>query len=221
MAAALPDTPATLLSRLKDPGSDGRWNDWWRQFVRDYNRAIRMMTVGELTRLLKVRPAEHMIEDTETLVLSAIAEIQMGRRPYDRRVGKFRTMLRRIVSNKAVDVIRRSQHLFREQSLDLPAGGTAEEGTPVAESLADPAVERQQDQAYREALLKSLMDEVRKRVSPEQMAIFELVKLQGESPVDVADQFNKTRSAIDKAVSRVLALLRELARRPEYSEEFQ
>jgi RNA polymerase sigma factor (sigma-70 family) len=221
MAAALPDTPATLLSRLKDPGSVGCWNDGWRQFVRDYNRAIRMITVGELTRLLKVPPAEHLIEDVETLVLSAIAEIQMGRRPYDRRIGKFRSMLRRIVSNKAVDVIRKSQHLFREQSLELPELGEGEEGAMQAETLADPAAERQQDQAYREALLKSLMDEVRKRVSPEQMAIFELVKLHGESPVDVAGQFDKTRPAIDKAVSRVLALLRELARRPEYSEEFQ
>ena len=220
MANLLPQTPATLLSRLKDPGSSRHWNDDWHQFVRDYHRAVRVMVVGELRRILKVTvPAEQMIEDVEALVWCAIAELQTGRAPYDRKVGKFRSMLRRIVSFKAVDTIRRSQHLFKEDSIDLPGDG--QEGPSVGEGLADPVVEKQIARSYRDALLKSLLEEVRKRVSPEQMAIFELVKLQGESPVEVADQFGKNRAAVDKAVSRVLSLLRELARRPEYVEEYQ
>ncbi len=181
-----------------------------------YHRPVRLMAQGELKRRLRTNtPPENLVEEVESSVWATLVKKQRGNSPYERKVGKFRTLLRKIVSNKAVDVMRRSQHLFKEQPIDL----TDESKLP--KEFLDPATERQLEEANRNALLKLLLEEARKRVSPEQMAIFEMVKIQGESPVQVATHFGKHRPAIDKAVSRVMAMLQELARRPEYAEEFQ
>jgi hypothetical protein len=53
-----------------------------------------------------------------------------------------------------------------------------------------------------------------------QFEIFERVKLKHQSPSFVAEDLGITRAMIDRNIHKALTALRELARHPEYQQEF-
>ena len=51
--------------------------------------------------------------------------------------------------------------------------------------------------------------------------IFELVKLSGKSPADVAAQLGIKRGVVDNSIYKAMQKLQEIAARPGIKEEFQ
>jgi DNA-directed RNA polymerase specialized sigma24 family protein len=64
-----------------------------------------------------------------------------------------------------------------------------------------------------------LLDDVRDRVSPRVFVIFDAVKLQHQSPEEVAKEFQVSRHVVDNSIYKVISKLRELAQTPDYRKE--
>jgi RNA polymerase sigma-70 factor (ECF subfamily) len=78
-----------------------------------------------------------------------------------------------------------------------------------------------ENESYRIALLKSMLEDLRARISPRQYTIFEMVKLKNLPPDQVAAELGVKRGVIDNTIYRVMNVLRDLASRDEYKAEWE
>jgi len=76
-----------------------------------------------------------------------------------------------------------------------------------------------EEDAFRSALLGTLLAALHAEVSPRTYLIFELVKLNGESPEEVAEQLGIGRNVIDNTVFKTMKKLREISQREEIQQE--
>ena len=87
----------------------------------------------------------------------------------------------------------------------------------MVESL--PAESPEENKSYQQALLATLIEDLREQIPYRHFEIFELVKLKGMSPENAAVELGVQRGVIDNTVYKVTKKLREIAANPEYQEE--
>lgn len=214
MPDAFPDTPVSLLSRLEERGSGLPYQDAWRSFFDLYHGPIRAAALVTFRRFNWNHVPDDLLEEVIADVVVSFFKAQFS---YDPARGRFRNYLRQLTAWRIMDKLGK-----------LPAKPPAQLESVEESDLADPVDSQQPDgelecterASYRAALFATMLEDVRNRVSPQTFLIFEMTKIMGQSPDDVAAQFKVKRNVVDNAAHRVLNKLRELAAQPEYRKEY-
>jgi RNA polymerase sigma factor (sigma-70 family) len=208
MSAPFPPTSLNLLSKLKEAGEDASWQVSWKRFLELYHTPIAVIarscyrhhTGGQ-------EPSSGFIEDA---VANVIADFfAKGQHRYDRSKGRLRTYLRVLTNARVVDLLRKERPVDQRPLTDRPAQGHQ----PPEESPSE-------TDAFRRALLATLVEDLRSRIPLRQFEIFERVKLKHQSPEFVAEDLGMTRAMVDRNIYKAMTALRALANQPEYQEEF-
>ena len=212
MDPRLPDTPPTLLSELRNPQRGPDWQASWERFLEIYYAPLRAMCANSY-RLHTggASPPNQVIEDA---VASVVADFwTKAQHQFDPARGKLRGLFKAMCNARVVDHLRKERRLV-----------SLEDWQTLMESEADPAAGSllaDENQAYRTALLHSMIEDVRSRISPRQFAIFEMVKLKGVSPDRAAAELGVKRGVVDNTIYRVMKSLRDIASRNEYRLEWE
>jgi len=191
----------------------------WRSFFDLYHGAIRT-TVKSIFR--EYGWNEVLGEVLDHTISNVVVSFYQGIEKYDPLKGKLRQFFRQIVRRRVCDQLAKSgtgaERIFREGA-ELPdddhPGALIEGNASPAEQL-DYAERRE----YHLSLLARMLRDVYQTVSPQTYAIFEMCKLEGRCPEEVAAFFGVKRNVVDNAVRRVTLKLRELASKPEYRKEY-
>lgn len=202
---ALPITPKTLLARLRH-GDDGTplWQLSWRTFLELYHRPLGAIATGCYRHHTGgAEPASSFVEETVATVIADFARDGVMR--YDPAKGRLRAYLRFVINARVVDRLRKERPLNHEDSKRL-------------ETL--PAESETERHVFREALLRTLIEDLRESVPLRQFEIFERVKLKNIPPDAVAAELGVRRGVVDNTVFKVMTKLREIASAPEYQEEY-
>ncbi|WP_395717306.1 RNA polymerase sigma factor [Prosthecobacter sp.] len=211
MPPKLPDTPQSLLSELRNPNRGSNWQLSWERFLEIYYPALRTMCSNSY-RLHSggEEPPGEVIEDAVAAVIADFCT--KSQYSYDPSKGKLRGFLKTICNARIVD------HLRKEKRMLLHADMADLAERHLKETTCDGYED--ENESYHIALLHSLLEDVRTRVSPRQFAIFELVKLKNIPVEQAAAELGVRRGVVDNTVYRVMNILRELASRPEYKSEW-
>jgi RNA polymerase sigma factor (sigma-70 family) len=214
-----PDTPVTLVSRLKEPDHGSRWHEDWRKFVKDYQSALEKSVYHAFAKRGWYRVDGLLVEEIVTDVIVSFLKRQTET-PYNPEKGYLRSFLIQIVQWKVVDHIRRHSARPAHEAIEEPEpSGDGASTTQAVDARDVKKWEEEEDIAHQRAILAMLIDDVRERVSPRAFAIFDAVKLQHQSPEEVAKEFQVNRHVIDNSIYKVIAKLRELAQMPDYRKE--
>jgi RNA polymerase sigma factor (sigma-70 family) len=184
-------TQATLLERLRDAADPLAWDEFFRRYWRLIFSLARRRGCSEHT-------AEEVVQD----VMLAVFE-QRDVFCYDPARGRFHDWLATVVRNLVAGRRRRPAERVRA------VGGDASRLEPEAESAAA-AADSACEAAFEQALLATLLDVVRREVTPETFQAFELLALDDLPGAQVATLTGLSRNAVYLARRRMLARLKEL-----------
>ncbi len=200
-----PETPLTLIGRLKQQDMARLWESSWEEFFDLYHQAVRVCVIGNFHRHgWKGVDACH-VEDVVLRVFHSILRSGEGS-GFDPERGRFRHFLSAICQRRVVDFIRSHKNDARQEPLDGHEALLTSTEDPFAKAA---------DEAFNDALLGTMLSGLRAQVSPRVFMIFELVKLNGEEPAMVAEQLGVRRAVVDNSVFKALQKLREIAKSPE------
>lgn len=207
LSMPLPITSLSLLSRLRDEGDDAGWQVSWKRFLELYHSPLMAMATGIYRyQTGNAEPPEEAIED---VVASVVVDF-FKRDRFDPERGRLRTYLRVLTNARIVDMLRKEKPLDHES---ITAGRDALTDTLPAESP-------EEERSFQQALLATLIEDLREHIPLRQFEIFEMVKLVGMSPDLVATELGVQRGVIDNTIYKVMTRLREIAASPEYQEEY-
>jgi RNA polymerase sigma factor (sigma-70 family) len=211
MANAFPVTSPTLLARLRDEGDSLAWQDSWKRFFELYHQPLMSVASNVYHYHTNGRkPSQSALED----VVAGVVFDFFRKNRYDPARARLHNYLRMITNARVVDKLRKEKP-SKYESLDVPCESS---GDTLGESL--PAESSEEQEAFQNTLLATIVEDLRERISHRQFAIFELVKLKGMSPEDAASKLGVRRGVIDNTIYKVMVCLREIAARPEYKEEY-
>lgn len=206
-----PSTPLTLLGRLKHQEMPRLWESSWEEFFDIYHNAVSVCVLGAFRRHGWHDVPVHDLQD---VVIAVFESLFRGHESFDPAKGRFRQFLTTLCQRRVVDFIR--SHARKSSKLtSLDADG-------FQESNVDPAFTKpstEEEDAFRKALLATLLSALHAEVSPRTYMIFELVKLNGESPEDVAEQLGIQRGVVDNTVFKAMKKLREISKREDIQQE--
>ena len=215
MPDAFPDTPVSLLSCLEERRAGMPYQDAWSTFFDLYHTPLKLAVHAAFRRCGWHNVPDELAEETIADVVVSFFKADFS---YDPAKGRFRNYLRQIATWRVWDKLGKLPKIRPDQVDPLES---------VAESLdsgdADSPGEdllRHEQAAYQSVLLATMLEDVRNRVSPQTFLMFELVKIQGQSPEEVAKDFKVKRNVVDNASYRVMKELRKLAAQPEYRKEY-
>jgi RNA polymerase sigma factor (sigma-70 family) len=205
---SLPITSLSLLSRLRDEGDHAGWQVSWKRFLELYHGPLMAMAAGIYRyHTGNAVPPQATIED----VVATVVVDFFKRDRFDPERGRLRTYLRVLTNARVVDMLRKEKPLDHES---ITAGGDA-----LAASL--PAESPEEERSFQQALLATLIEDLREHIPLRQFEIFEMVKLKGTSPDAAAADLGVHRGVIDNTIYKVMTRLREIASTPEYQEEYE
>jgi RNA polymerase sigma-70 factor (ECF subfamily) len=187
------------------------WETSWEEFFDLYHDAIQLCVIGAFK---KHRWHDIPPQDLHDVVLAVFESIFRGHETFDPEKGKFRQFITTLCQRRVVDFIR--SHVRKSSKLapmDCDALAEKQIGAAIASHS------RMEEDAFRRALLGTLLAALHEEVSPRIYFIFELVKLNGESPEDVAKQLGVARSVVDNSVFKAMKKLREISQRSEIQQE--
>ncbi len=205
-----PPTPLTLIGRLRQQDVRPLWESSWEEFFDLYHQAVRMCVAGSFHRHGWHAVDAGYVDEVTHGVFQAIFR-GSDSSGYDPGKGRFRHYLSTICARRVVDFIRSHKRDALHESLD---------GHDVLGTVADDPFTRREQDAFDNALLGTLLAALREQVSPRVYMILELVKLNGEDPVSVAEQLGVRRSVVDNSIFKAMQKLREITQNPEIREEF-
>jgi RNA polymerase sigma-70 factor (ECF subfamily) len=184
-------TQSTLLERLRD-GEDALA---WSEFSDRYWRLV-------FSYARRRGCSDHTAEDVvQEVMLVVFTHREVFR--YDRARGRFRSWLGALVQNTVAK--RRRQPADRIRG----CGGDQQEGILAVEAdEAEP--DAAWEAAFDDAILATLLDEVRREVTPQTYQAFELTALQDLPGDQVAEITGLRRNAVYAARLRVVRRLQEL-----------
>jgi RNA polymerase sigma factor (sigma-70 family) len=212
MNQTFPDTRQSLLSELQASDRGPAWQVSWERFFDLYHQPLRAMCSNSYRyHTGGQEPSDSVIEDT---VAAAVADFcSKSQFNYAPEKGRLRGFLKAVCNARVVDHLRKQKHWVQYGGLsDLDDGAG---GVQLPEDSSN------EIEQFRLSLLATLLEDVRKRVSPQQYAIFEMIKVRSLSPEQVATELGVKRGVIDNTVYRVMNVLRDLAARAEYRNEWQ
>lgn len=205
-----PDTPITLIDRLKRSDVPAAWESSWEEFFDLYHQAVRICVVGCFRGHGWMTTDDGIVDD---VTLRVFVSVCRGRASsdFDPAKGRFRQFLSTVCRRRVVDFIRHHKNdglvrALESEDLDCAA--------------VDDPFQRMIDTAFNDALLGTLLAALRAAVSPRVFMIFELVKLAGEDASEVADQLGVKRGVVDNSIFKAMGKLREIARDPAIAAEF-
>jgi len=211
MTQRFPSTPVSMIDRLVLGENSGDWNRAWERFVEIYSPALRATIRAEFTRV-----GWHSID--EEVIKSVLSDVVVkflkasGSFRYNPAEGKFRNYLSQIVRWCVRDHLTASNRYLGGEEL-------TEENDKSDPTADEP--HKNIDRAWKHAAFRTLLEDVRERVSPQTILIFEMTKVL-EQPVEgVMEQLRISRSTVDNANRRVLTLLKELAEKSPFKEELK
>ncbi|MDR3560849.1 MAG: hypothetical protein P4N59_05325, partial [Negativicutes bacterium] len=146
----------------------------------------------------------------EEVLADVVLSFSKSKFSSQRELGRLRHYLSRLAQRRVLD------HLRRSSKEDARQRETQAEWAALAPGAEEP--DKEEAASYRQALLATLLEDVRSRVNPQTFLFFEMVKLQGRGAVEVASAFRVSRNVVDNAVARVIKQLRALASLPEYQQ---
>jgi RNA polymerase sigma factor (sigma-70 family) len=207
MAERLPSTSFTLLSGLRDSGDHGAWQISWKRFHQIYHGPL-LTIAASLYREHTggVTPSQAVLED----IVSQVVVDLLTKKRFDPNRGRLRHYLRMLSNARIVDFLRK-ERLFAHQSIN---DEESEFGTQIPDETNDERA------VFNQALLVSMIEDLKERIPLRHFEIFESVKLKQVPPTKVADDLGVHRRVIDNTVHKVMLHLREIASRPEYQEEY-
>jgi RNA polymerase sigma factor (sigma-70 family) len=151
-------------------------------------------------------PPQPFLED----IVSQVVVDFLTKERFDPSRGRLRHDLRMLTNARVVDGLRKEKPLNHRPLSDSESEGPAQ---MPAESLDERAV-------FQQALLVSMIEDLKERIPLRSFEIFEMVKLKQMPPTEVALQLGVHRRVVDNTVYKVMQQLREIASRPEYREEY-
>lgn len=203
----LPDTSLSLLSRLRDEGDHAGWQVSWKRFLELYHGPLMAMAAGIYRHHTgHATPPQEAIED----VVATVVVDFFKRDRFDPERGRLRTYLRVLTNARIVDMLRKEKPLKHDSISDREE---------LAEAL--PAESPEEERSFQQALLATLIEDLREQIPLRQFEIFEMVKLKGISPDAAAAELGVNRGVIDNTIYKVMIRLREIAASPEYEEEYE
>ncbi len=184
----MPETPASLLNRLREAAPDG---SAWRQFDAIY----RPLLTGWLRRY-SLQP--HDSDDVVQEILQAVAG-ELPHFHYNATRGHFRDWLRQVMVN-------RLREFWRARKRDRVCV------EPLLEELQDPGSDLSQrwDREHDQHVLKVLLAQLEPDFAPLTWQAFQRL-LAGEEPKAVAAVLGLSVNAVFLAKSHILKRLREAA----------
>jgi RNA polymerase sigma-70 factor (ECF subfamily) len=207
MVYPLPETPVSLLMRLREEDRQAVWQVSWRRFLELYHGPLTAMAAGIYRHHTGgALPSQEVLED---VVAQVVAEF-FKRNQYDPHRGRLRTYLRMLANARVVDFLR------RQRPLDHVSLENSE--TAAMETVPDETPE--ESRTFQQSLLATLIEDLRETVPLRQFQIFEMVKLHGMPPGRVAEELGASRGVVDNTVYKVMQRLREIAAAPEYQSEY-
>jgi RNA polymerase sigma-70 factor (ECF subfamily) len=207
MANKLPATPISLLSRLRDEDKRAVWQVSWKRFLELYYGPLMAMASGIYRHhTAGAVPPQSVLED---VVAQVVAEF-FRKNQYDPNRGRLRGYLRRLTNARVVDLLRKQRPL-NYVSLDSP-------DIHIPETAPQESAE--EARTFQQSLLATLIEDLRETIPLRQFQIFEMVKLHGMPPEQVANELGASRGVVDNTVYKVMTRLREIASAPEYQSEY-
>ncbi|MEI6713509.1 MAG: sigma-70 family RNA polymerase sigma factor [Verrucomicrobiota bacterium] len=151
-------------------------------------------------------PSQQVIEDVVSLVVVDF----LTKNRFDAERGRLRTYLRVLTNARVVDLLRKERpfdHLSLEDCDDQAFSET-------------PAETPDERKSFSQALLATLIEDMKEQIPLRHFEIFEMVKLKEMPPSQVAEELGVDRRVVDNTVYKVMKRLREIGSRPEYQEEY-
>lgn len=194
-----PETPRTLLDELARNAALDEFK--WRRFDEMYRPVIACFLEQRFGSL--VHEAEDLVQDVMIRLVTILRE---GR--YDVGRARFRTYLRALVTNTAIDRLRRIERFssIPFETVDWTGGCGNRDGDAAARL----------DRQWREALYRAARDQVlaRESTAEHHKEVF-LALEKGEAPADIAKRFGLSAAGVRQIGHRirtaVQALIGELA----------
>lgn len=187
--AQLPNTPLTLLSRLRNDQNTLAWQASWKRFLELYNSPLLAMATGIYRQHTgQSTPAQSTIEDIVAMVVVDF----FSKNRFDPQRARLRTYLRILTNARVVDVLRKQRPLDHVCLEDAP------ENTDPVNTPRETPEERE---AFQQALLATLIEDLRESIPLRQFQIFEMVKLQSMSPETVAQELGVSRGVVGRVHS--------------------
>ena len=203
----LPVTSLSLLSRLRDDGDHAGWQMSWKRFLELYHGPLMAMAAGIYRyHTGHATPPQEVIED----VVATVVVDFFKRDRFDPERGRLRTYLRVLTNARIVDMLRKEKPMDHDSLAD---------GEELVESL--PVESPEEERSFQQALLATLIEDLREHIPLRQFEIFEMVKLKGIAPDAAAAELGVNRGVIDNTIYKVMIRLREIAASPEYEEEYE
>lgn len=189
-------THASLLVRLRDLDD----SDSWGEFYRTYERVVRGLA---RKRGLSDPEAEEVAQDVFKRIAETIHTFE--RAP---RAGSFRRWLYQLARWRSDDKIRERGRLSVEPIHD--GSGTGSTGTgDSADHVVDPNdVEEQLEAEARRQLFKAALDRLRRKITPRDLQIFQLLVLDEWPATKVAQFLGITSTLVYVVRHRVAQQLR-------------
>lgn len=188
----MPDTPPTLLNRLRDHQD----RHSWQRFFDGYWRLIYAYAVRQG---LAPEDAEDIVQEVVTDVFRLMPQFN-----YDRSRGTFRAYLRTITHNRIIDHCRR-QARRPTINLEHPADNN---GRQPVEEKSEPAANQFWEKNWQRNLLQLCLDRVRGEVEPKTFQAFQLYALEGWAAKETAEFLKMTVDSVYAAKSRVTQRVR-------------
>lgn len=205
-----PTTPVTLIGRLRDPDDPLGWDSNWQRFFDLYHSVIRACVFSGLRKQGWGLICDADVDD---IVVNLMEDLYAtDKPPIDVKNYSFRQMLRMLVHRRVVDFIRK-----RQKHRNDVGGFAVDELDALPSNEPEKAEEKE---AFQQAALVRLLDVLRTKVRPQVFLIFELVKLKGVAPAQVAVELGVERGVVDNSVFKAMQKLRELAQNPDLQKEF-
>ncbi len=207
MAYPLPETPVSLLLRLREEDQQAVWQVSWKRFLELYHGPLRAMAAGIYRHHTgEATPPQNVVED---VVAQVVAEF-FKRNQYDPNRGRLRTYLRVLTNARVVDLLRRQR----------PLDHVPLEDSETFEKELIPNETPEESRTFEQSLLATLIEDLKETIPLRQFQIFEMVKLLEMPPSRVAEELGVSRGVVDNTVYKVMQRLREIASAPEYQSEY-
>ncbi len=205
--SALPTTPVSLLTQLRENAGNAAWQNSWRRFLELYHEPIGVVARAIFAKHTgKTAVPESFVEDITAGVVADFFKKDFAE--YDRAKGRLRTYLRFLINARVVDFLRKENFLSDKNTDE------------INDRLFTPPETPAEAAAFEGTLAAALAEDLRGQIPHRQFEIFEMVKLKNISPEQVAAEFGVTRSVVDNDVYKAMTKLREIAQRPEYRDEY-
>ena len=206
-----PSTPLTLLGRLKHGDMPHIWETSWEEFFGIYHHAVNVCVLGAFSRY-KWHDVPH--QDLQDVAIAVFESIFKGHESFDPAKGRFRSWLTTLCQRRVADFLRAHMRMAAKTT---PIDSDIIEKLESDAAFAKHSIE--EEEAFRNALLGTLLSALRSEVSPRTIRIFEDVKLNGKSPEEVAEELGVQRNVIDNTIFKAMKKLREISKREEIQQE--